>query len=266
MYLWISLSFIYLVIIYFFNRRRTEEIIIENEVPAIEQKKEILLRLNTDSVKFSFYYPITFKSIAAKNLYKRIIVDQLMIDEPFHSDFVKILRLIDQSESWIKSKNTKELKLKIRKNNGKFERGTSFKVYSLRDLSFQFSSEIFEYLKRNKSTKIYIQNTLLAVLLFNIYNVKEIKYLCNKDLTDEELTLCLSSIILENYTYKNEILEILNLIQQNHSSVKFILKIYDEAVRWQQEFPYIEKEGQDINELDISCLLNQKKLIAIDAF
>lgn len=258
---------------YFFNNRRIEEVIIKNEMPEIEQeiqeqKKEMVLYFNTDSVKFYFYDPNTFKSIMAVDLYKKIIVNNLWIDEPFHSNFVKILQIIDKNESWIKSKKTKELKLKIRKNNGNFEQGTSFKVYSLRDLSFQFLSEIFDYFRRHRSTKINIQNTLLASVLLNIHNVLELKHWSENGLTSDESRLFLASKILENYTYKNEVISILDLIHQNHFSVKFILDIYGETIRWQREYPYVEKENKNIKELEIFYLKQEKSkiLISLDTF
>lgn len=269
MYIYIMLIFITIIIVYFFNSRRVEEVIIEDEIQEVkEQKKELVLYFNTNSVKFHFYHQSTFQSFLAVALYKKIIVNQLWIDEPFHSNFVKILQIIDQSESWIKSKKTKELKIKIRRNDGNFEHGSSFKVYSLRDLSFQFLSKIFDYFLKNRSTKIDIQNTFLASLLLNIRNVTEIKHWCEKGFTNDESTLFLANIILENYTYKNEVIHILNLIQQNHSSINFILDIYDETIRWQREYPYVEKENKNIKELEIFYLKQEesKILISLDTF
>ena len=226
------------------------------------------MHLNTDSVKFYFYHPNTFQSYEAVELYKEIIVDNLWIDEPFHSTFVKIIQIIDQSKSWIKSRKTKELKLKIRKNNGNFEQGISFKVYSLRDLSFRFLSEILDYFRRNKSTNINIKNILLASALLNIHYVLEIKHWCEKGLTSDESRLVLASKILENYTYKNEVISILDLIHQNHISIKYILEIYGETIRWQREYPYVEKGNKNIKELKTLYLKHEKSkiLISLDTF
>ena len=273
MYIIISLILITIIIIYFFNNRRVEKVIIKGAVPKNWQeikvpKRKIILQYSTDSIKHYFYNPSMFNSFMSNCLYKKVIVDQLWLEEPFHSTFVKILQIIDKSDSWVKSKRTKELKLKIRKNNSKYEQGISFKVYSLSDLSFDFTSNIFEYFKKNISTKKNIQNTLLASLLFNVNNVKEINHWCEKELTDDELRLCLVDIILKEYTHQNEVIHIFNLILKDDYSVQFILHIYNEVVRCQQEYPYVQKEKEELPTLDISYMEqeNRKTSMPLSAF
>ena len=93
---------------------------LKDEIVQPEKSKEIMLYFNTNSVKISLYSLHLFKYYRAKNIYKKIADEKLYIDEPFHTSLVKLLQIYDKTESWIKSKNTKEIRLKIRKKNGNF--------------------------------------------------------------------------------------------------------------------------------------------------
>jgi len=273
MYILIGIIFIGIILFYlFYNNKVLEETVKEKskfETQEVkEEVKEVRLYLNTDHMKYYLYRPDDFYSPDAKKLYKNIIVDQLLVEEPFHSKFVQIVQLIDKSDAWVKSIKSKELKLKIRKSNSKFEQGTSFKVYALSSLSFAFVNSIFEYFRANRSTKKHVQNSLLASLLFNINNIKEIKCWCENNLNENALTLCLANTILKNYIYKKEVINIIKLMQRSDQSVQFMTRNYTLTIQWQKEYPYVEKENQEVNRLEISYL-NQPKtkyLISLDTF
>ena len=238
----------------------------KDEIIEPEKPKEIMLYFNTDSVRISFYSSHIFKYHRAKNIYKKIVVEKLYIDEPFHTSLVKLLQIYDKTESWIKSKNTKEIRLKIRKKNGKFEEGVSFKIHSLSDTVFDFLDNIFEYLNEKKYREKDQKNILLAVLIWKIDCVKELKHLCLENLSDAELRECLGGRILKEYSPNHDVFKILRMIEDKYEHIQFIQKIYDNTLRWQHEYPYVDKAEKNNESFSINHLAdkNMKQLVSVD--
>ncbi len=126
----------------------------ETQSKEIKKSKEVVLHFQTDPIKISVYTLYTFHSFRIDNFYKKIVINRLFIDEPFHTTFVQLLQIYDHTESWIKSQKTKEIKLKIRTKNGGFQEGTSFKIYSVTEIIFNFLGNILEYFDNYKYSKM----------------------------------------------------------------------------------------------------------------
>ena len=234
---------IFLALSYFYYSIKTvvkvdivekKTVIVESEKKEIQQ--EVLLHLNTDFVKYNFYNLDTFYSRNASNLYTKLVVRTLWIEEPYHSTFVKVLQIINKTESWIRSNNTKIIKLKIRQNNGSFQKGTSFKVYSLSSISFEFANRVLTYFIKKRSTKINIQTTIFAVLLYHADKIQEIQYLCSDNIDISNVRGCLVKKILGKYQYKDEVILLLEKMEDRDASVIFLLNIYDEFIKFEREF------------------------------
>jgi|GEM_PF-5541770 len=239
---------------------------VKNELVQPEKSKEIILYFNTDLVKISFYSLDLFKYYGAKNIYKKIVVEKLYIDEPFHTSLVKLLQIFDKTQSWIKSKNTKEIRLKIRKKNGNFEEGTSFKVYSISEIIVDFLDNILEYFNRNLYSKEDQKNIILAALVWKIDLVEELKYIWIENLSDTGLREYLGKKILKHQDVNYDVFRILRMIENKHVNVQFVFKVYDNTLCSQQEYPYVSKGKEEYKKFNIDNLPNKnmKQLMSID--
>jgi len=234
----------------------------------IEESTEVVLYFQTDSIKISVYSSYTFRSFRVQNLYKKMVVKRLLIDEPFHTTFVQLLQIYDTTESWIKSKKTKEIKLKIRTKNGNFQEGTSFKVYSVSEIIFNFLDNLMEYIDNYKYSKNDQKNVILSVLIWKLDLVMELKYLCEKNLNDIEKRDCLAKKLLKNYEKNHDVFQILLMLEARHENLLFVFEAYEKVLKWQPEYPYVQKDEEQYKNIRLEDLAtkNSKKLISLDAF
>jgi hypothetical protein len=280
MYYYIAIAVIVLVVlfvIYKFNINDEQEIDSaeseKKEDIKPEKSKEVILHFNTDLAKFSFYNTDIFKNYRAGQLYKKVVVTKLFIDEPFHTVFTQLLQIYAHTHSWIKSSKTKEIRLKIRTKDAKFEEGISFKVYSISEIVFDLLENILEHFdkKKNKKkryTKEDQKNIILSVLIWKLDCVKEFKYLCDKNLNDIKFRECLAKKILREYDENHNIFQILQMLEEGHKKVQFIFRLHDRAMKWQQEYPYVSKGEEEYIKINIDKLANQhmKNLMRVDSF
>ena len=274
MYFIILILLASIIVFIYSNRKAVDNVdkVIENEEEIkpknVEKSKEIVLHFNTNAIKISFYNFHIFQHFQAKKIYKKIVVDKLYIDEPFHSTFVQLLQIFDKTESWIKSKKTKEIRLKIRNKNADFEEGTSFKVYAVSEIAFDFLDNILEYFDTNRYSKKDQKNIILAALVWKLEYVKELKYLCEKNLNDIEFRECLAKKILKYHDESHDIFQILRMIECNHENLQFLFDIYNQSLKYQREYPYVFKGKEKYKRLNVDDLAdkNMKQLIALNDF
>ena len=241
---------------------------VKDEVVQPEKSKEIILYFNTDFVRFTLFDVHFLLNYQSRNFYKRVVVDKLFIDEPFHTTFVQLLQIYDRTESWVKSEKTKEIKLKIRKKNGNFQEGTSFKVHSVSEIFFDFLGNILEYFDNVRYSKSDQKNVILATLVWKLDLVVEIEYLCEKYLNDIEKRDCLAKNILRYHEKNHDIFQILRMLEVGHENLLFVFESYEKALKWQREYPYVQKEEEQYKDIKLENLVtkNSKKLISLDAF
>ena len=262
------------IIVFIYSRRKAVDVdkVMENEEEIqpinIEKSKEIILHFNTDAIKISFYNLRIFQHFQAKNIYQRTVLVKLYIDEPFHTTFVQLLQIYDKTESWIKSKNTKEIRLKIRNKNADFEEGIAFKVYAVSEIMFDFLTNILKYFDETKYPKEDQENIMLAALVWKLGYVKELKYLCEKNLNDIEFRECLAKKILKYYDENHDVFQILRMIECNHENLQFLFDVYNESLKYQKEYPYVSKGKEEYKRLNVDNLVdkNMKQLIALNDF
>jgi len=239
----------------------------DTQPTEIEKSKEVVLHFQTDPIKIFAYSSYTFRNFKVENFYKNVVVDRLFIDEPFHTTFVQLLQIFAKTESWIKSKKTKEIKLKIRVKDGSFQEGTSFKIYSVSEIAFDFLDNILKYFDNNRYSKEDQKNVILAALIWKLDSVKELKYLCEENLNDIELRECLAKKLLKHHEKNHDVFQILLMLEAKHENLLFVFKAYDKAIEWQREYPYIEKGDKQYVNIRLEDLveINSKKLISLNA-
>ena len=241
---------------------------IQDQITKPEKSKEIVLYFNTDMVRFAFYNVHILLNYQSRKFYKKVVVEDLTIDEPFHTTFVQLLQIYDHTESWIKSQKTKEIKLKIRTKSGSFQEGTSFKVYSVSEIIFDFLGNILEHFDNYRYSKNDQKNVILAALVWKLDLVMELKYLCEKDLDVVEKRECLGKKILKHYEKNHDVFQILRMLEAGHENLLFVLESYEKALKWQREYPYVQKDEEQYSTIRLENLVdkNLKKLISLDTF
>ena len=241
---------------------------VQDQVTQPKKSKEIVLYFNTDMVRFAFYNVHILLNYQSRKFYKKVVVDDLAIDEPFHTTFVQLLQIYDHTGSWIKSKKTKEIKLKIRTKNGNFQEGTSFKVYSVSETIFDFLGNILECFDNYRYSKNDQKNVILAALVWKLNLVMELKYLCKKDLDVIEKRECLGKKILKHHEKNHDVFRILRMLEAKHENLFFVFESYEKALQWQQEYPYVQKDEEQYKNIRLENLVakNSKQLISLDAF
>lgn len=275
MYIAIIVILIFALIIYYTSKIGVDdeqeiepENCIQDRVPQPETSKEVVLYFNTDMVKFAFYHVHGLLNYQSRKFYKKVVVDKLFLDEPFHTTFIQLLQIYDHTESWIKSQKTKEIKLKIRTKNGSFQEGTSFKVYSISEIIFDFLGNILEHFDNNRYSKNDQKNVILAALAWKLDLVMELKYLCEKDLNCIERRECLGNKILKHHEKNHDVFQILRMLEARHEKLLFVFEAYEKALKWQREYPYVQKDKEQHKNIHLENLVtkNSKKLISLDAF
>lgn len=202
-------------------------------------------------------------------MYEKVIINNLHIDEPFHTIFFRLLQIYDQTNSWLKSEHTKSLKLKIRKKDATFEEGISFKVYSVSEIAFDFLDNILQYLRSHRYLKKDEQTIILVALLYKINNVKELQYLCPNCREEMELRDCIVvKVLLNKFDKKSRFFSFLSMLENGDEQLQFINEIYKETLASQKEYPFVLKKNEDVKKFSLDCLVNEKekKLISLDRF
>lgn len=261
-----------IISIYKFNIDDEQKINVKDSVKIEdiqhENSKEIILYLNTNIVRFSFYNYNIFSTYQAKKYYNKVVQKNLYIDEPFHTSFVQLIQIYAQTQSWLKSNKTKEIKLKIRNKNANFEEGISFKVHSVSEILFDFLENILEYLDETIYSNENKKNIILSALLWKLDNVREIQYLCMENLNEIKYRECLAKKILKYYDRNHDVFKILKMIEYKHENIKFMPSMYNKTIECQQEYSYVDKGEEEYKKININDLANKsmKQLMEVDDF
>lgn len=147
----------------------SEEVTIEENISDdfIEKEPEKIYELQTHKVKYQIYDYSRNLTYEFKDLYVDIVLNNLWINEPFHSTFYKVLILFDKDELMIKDKNSKILTLNVRDQySNNMIVSKSYQVFSSkRIVKMTFLKAINEIIKFKKDDA---QNIILAICVITL--------------------------------------------------------------------------------------------------
>lgn len=210
-----------------------EELVIEKTEAEIEDiKEEILYEMNTHYIKISLYPASTFSSYSTMLLYKKIIVDNYWIEEPFHSSFVKILYCIDKNSFWIQSSRSKEIIINFRNFDGEEERDTAVRVFDLKEILNDVVVEVDRYVHGILS-KQNVHILLLSSMIYTISKCGNLGILIEKKEDDLKTWSALIEIFCRNFSgeIKNKI------IPKNNMNIALMQKVYTSVIQEAKEYP-----------------------------
>jgi hypothetical protein len=187
-----------------------EEVTIEENISDdfIEKEPEKIYELQTHKVKYQIYDYSKNLTYEFRDLYIDIVLNNLWINEPFHSTFYKLLILFDKDEFIIKDKNSKILTLNVRDQySNNMIVSKSYQVFSSkRIVKMTLLKAINEIIKFKKDDA---QNIILAICIITLE--KSLHFTDGKisnDSVDKLLTINVKAII--------------TMIQDKHHQLLFI--------------------------------------------
>lgn len=214
-----------------------EEPVIEQIEETIEEEttkeiEEIFYELNTHDIKINLYPASTFSDYSTRFLYKKIIVDNYWIEEPFHSSFTKILYCIDENNFWIQSSRSKEIIINFRNFDGEEERDTAVRVFDLKeilnDVVLEIDRRAHRYLSK-QDTHIL----LLSSMIYSISKCGNLHILTEKKEDDLEAWTALIDIFCSEFTKESKS----KIIPTNNINLNLIEQVYNAAIERAKEYP-----------------------------
>ncbi len=233
----IVMSIAFILIIFF--RRKPEKIkqVQQNEPSqnqAVKTLKQHSVKVGSFCKARYDFYPISvFKTCLGEQLYKDIIVENLWIQEPFHTVFITLLKFYEDHDDCVKSESTNTIMIKIAKTN---EAANAYKVYSVQELVFRTVYDVYNYIK-HKYTDNDIQLLLIATLLFKIDLLRSMS-----QIFENNRNLICEKILPKKCRNCQKIMQIINQIRAGEEQFDFINIIFQNSKRIAYEYPYEDSQ------------------------
>lgn len=207
-------------------------------------------------IKHEFYPPYTFSTEYGKKLYKNMIVRRGMVEEPFHSIFVKLLEIQERcNESYLK--NYKLESVYLQQNDSEIE---IYKAYLLHEMVLYATTELAKDIRLNLLlAKDYEVSLLTSLLNFIELHPNLESWFKNYDGMQEDKNSFLAKLILNNYKYKQDVLNMLEEVRLEYtenSTAQTIQFYYDEALDMIEE--YVQDSTKVTNSYLSMSFLNQE--------
>ena len=215
----------------------------------VQEKIEKVYQLQTHKIKYKLYDTKFKLDFYLNNLYQNVVVENLYIDEPFHTDFYKLLLLLNKDELMIVDKKAKVLTLNIRDTNNQMQISKSYSVFSVKDIIVEvLNISLNKILQFQKSDA---QNIILAICILSIQKSQHFETQQNQnDRIQNMLDIDFKRIEF-----------IINLINKKDEQLLFIDDAINYAFETTRTYPYNDSEKQQVLSLDIK--LPKKVLMSI---
>jgi len=209
-----------------------------------EDDDEVFYIFNVTPIKLSLYDSRIFTDFYIATAYKTIVVDHLWRNEPFLTNFSKILYFIDSNNFWIKSPKTKSIVMHLRGLDGGESNSTSLKVLSIKEVVGHTVLDIFKNIY-GLIEKKSVQNTLLNSLLFVLIQSDNLQdFLGDNFSKSHDEILIYESLISFFFENSSEDFKI-NLLKLWKSHHSLISKIYLQNIHYSQEYAYTTSQHKN---------------------
>ena len=226
-----------------------EEITIKENISTdlIEKEPEIIYKLQTHKVKYLIYDYSRNLTYEFRDLYVNIILNNLWINEPFHSTFYKLLILFDKDDLMIKDKNSKILTLNIRdQNSNNMIVSNSYQVFSSKKIvKMTFLKALNQIMNFNKNDA---QNIVLAICVITL---EKSLHFSNGKISNDFINELLTT----------EVKNIITMIKNKHHQLSFVEDSFLFAFLNTTTEPY--NDSEELNFVKIPTNLPKKVLTQI---
>lgn len=209
---------------------------VNNEIAAEEMKKlkpepKPVYQFQTHRMRYLLYNPCWDLEYLAP-LYKDVILENLWINEPFHSKFYEILILLDHNEFMIIDPNSKVISMNIRDKNNRVHASKSYQVFATKDIVKAIIRESMRDIL--KFQKHDAQHILLAICIMALE--RSVHY------TSQEVVKNTFKELFKDYQYVNDIEYIIELIKQKEQKLLFVQSAFKGAFSTTKTEPYNDSE------------------------
>ncbi|MCX6051046.1 MAG: hypothetical protein NTZ60_00895 [Campylobacterales bacterium] len=208
--------------------QRAIEAPLQEEVSSVVQEPEQLYEFQTHKIKYQIYHQWDLNDNDMRYLYHTIVLEQLWINEPFHSAFFKILLLLDTNDFMIVDPNSKVVTLNLRDVKNKMSTSKSYQVFSTKEIVANvFRRVLAKIFKFNKTDA---QSITLSICIIALQ--KSTHYLVPTQQGD------IVTDILSKHDGSKDIKHIISLINERDEQLLFIERAFEYALSYAQTYPY----------------------------
>lgn len=230
--IYIFILFIIFLSVYIIDRKtRFQKNHSEITIEELQSPEPILYQLNTHKVKYKLYNSTNdLRDLVF--LYKIVVKRNYWINEPFHSQFYKILLTLEKNDFMILDPSSKTLTINVRDKYNEVQTSKSFQVFSTRDITEAvITKSMKDITKFNKNDA---QNILITIFILVLE--KSVHYLSQ----DEPISIIKE--LLSEYKYSDNVKYIIDLIKEKDSKLIFVKDAFKYAFRATQTLPYNDSE------------------------
>lgn len=201
---------------------------LKEEVSSVVQEPERLYEFQTHKIKYQIYHQMDLNDNDMRYLYHTIVLEQLWINEPFHSVFFKILLLLDTNNFMIVDSNSKVVTLNLRDAKNKMTISKSYQVFSTKEIvATVFRQVLAKIFKFNKTDAQSITLSICIIVL-----QKSTHYLLPTQQGD------IVTDILSEHDGSKDIGHIISLINEKNEQLLFVERAFEYALSYAQTYPY----------------------------
>lgn len=206
---------------------------IKDDIQHIDKEEHcaapVLYQLNTDLIRYKLY-SVKHLSKEAQILYTKVIIENLWVNEPFHSTFFKLLLILNENQFFIKDPFSNVIKCNLRDEYNQMVIVESYTVLS--------TLEIVEYCIHKNFHSIFRlkkQNPKNVILAWVLWIMKKSQNMNEDDLCH------LKKNVLEDYV---PIDHLVSLIEMYDNHFDFIRLTFDFAINFSDRHPYVADSTQ----------------------
>lgn len=225
----IILGLIWLAWLFFPFHNMSHKEQLEDDIQHSEKEEQhrvppVLYQLNTDMIRYKLY-SVNHLSKEAQILYTKVIIENLWVNEPFHSTFFKLLLLLNENRFFIQDPFSNVIKCNLRDEYNQMIVVESYTVLSTLEMVEYCIHENFRSIFRHKK-----QNPKNVILAWILWIMKKSLNMYEDDL------LYLKKNVLEDYA---QVDHIVSLIEMYDSRFDFIRLTYNFAINFVDRHPYV---------------------------
>ena len=245
-------------IVIFLRKKQNNTLSLEDSFQTVKKsKEEIDVVKNTGTISpmpkpqkmrywlYDYRYDLSYESM---KLYEKIVIQNLWIDEPFHSLFYEILLLVSKNDFMIFDRNSKVLTMNVRDKNNQVITSKSYQVFSTQSI---IKSVLYDTIKKITTyDKRDAQNIVIAICILSLK--KSLHY---QTATKPQEVI---DSLLRKYPFSSEIKYLISQIEEKQGGLVYVSIAFDYAYKSICTEPY--NDSMVHQSLELVQKLPQKQL------
>jgi len=166
------------------------------------------------------------------HLYQFIVVKNYWVNEPFYSKFYELLLVFEKNDFMIVDPDAKVIVMNLRDDNNEVQTSKAYEVYGSNDIvESVIRISIQNILQFRKEDA---QNIVIAICILVLE--KSVHYL------SQEVPVKIIIDLLYDYKNAKEVRQIIEMIKEKNTSVKFVFEAFEQVLNVAKTYPYNDIE------------------------